>query len=235
MKQLLKIPFTVLAALVSVSAQAQHFIGVTGGLSIPSGNFTKTDYADSKSGFASGGGNIGVTGTYFLTKHFGINGLVSYQGYGFKGAQDLADGYKEDFEIDSATVLIKGRNYGINVLVGPYYALPVARNFFIDARVLVGITSAHLAGNEVYIEDQSDGTFAQQAASAAAFGLQAGLAARYNLSRHFGIMLHGDYFSSKPNFTVSNTNRANEAGRVLTGYNQPISGINLNLSLVYLF
>lgn len=209
------------------------YFGITGGLSSPFGNYTKTDYADNKSGFASGGGNIGITGTYFITKHFGINALVSYQGFGFHGAQNLADGFKDDFAIDSSTVNIEGSNYNLNFLIGPYYSVPLGKHFSVDFRVLVGLTSAHLAGNQVFVEDQGDATFMQKKASATAFGMQAGAGLRYNFSSHFGLMLNLDYFNSKPNFSIENSNRANEAGRKLTTYNQPIQGLNTNLTLVY--
>lgn len=218
-----------------VHTDPKLYIGLSGGLSVPMGNFAKANYADPKSGFAKTGANIGVTGTYLLTKHFGITALVSYQVYGFKSAQNLANGYKDDFAVDSATAQINGINYSINVLVGPYYTSALYHNLYLDVRVLAGITSAHLAGNTIYLEDQTDATFGQNQSSATAFAFQLGGALRYNLCKHWGLSLGVDYFSSKPDFSIDNTNRKNEAGRMLTAYHQPIQGINTNLGIVYRF
>lgn len=235
MKKTISIFIIIITSLVTVSVNAQNYIGITGGFSSVSGNFSKTDYSDLKSGFASSGGNIGITGVYFFSKHFGINALVSYQGYGFKGVQNLADGYKEDFDIDSSTIYIKKNNYTLNFFVGPYYSFPITDNFSIDLRVLLGLTNAHLAGNEVYLEDQADGTFSQKAAAATTLGLQGGAAMKYHLTRHLGLMVNADYYYTKPDFSITNINRYNNAGREINTYNQAISGINLNLSVVYLF
>jgi hypothetical protein len=218
-----------------VHPDSKLYIGISGGLSVPMGNFARTDYADSKSGFAKMGGNIGITGTCFLTKHFGITALVSYQGYGFKSAQNLANGYKEDFAVDSATATIQGSNYTIDALVGPYYSCTLRRNLFLDVRALAGITSAHLAGNTIYLEDQTAATFGQKESAATALAVQFGAAIRYNLCKHWGVSLGLDYFSSKPDFSIENTNRKNEAGRIINSYHQPMQGINTNLGLVYRF
>jgi hypothetical protein len=228
--------FTILAALLTVitnKSNAQKiYIGITGGLSSPSGNFAKSDYNDNSSGFASSGSNIGVTGIFFLNKRFGIGGLISYQHFGFKGLQSLADGYKDAFDVDSTTVNTLGNNHTINILVGPYYSIPLTK-LHIDFRLLVGLVNATLAGNEVYLEDNAATTFSQKQATASAFGTQLGVSLRYPVTHQVSIAAGIDYFYSNPNFTIENVNRHNNAGRILTNYNQPIAGLNANLSLLF--
>jgi hypothetical protein len=219
-------------ATVSSAQKGSFYAGVSGGLSLPSGNFAQSDYGNNKSGFATSGFNFGLTGVYFLNKNFGVGGVVSYSKYGFKGAQNLADGYKEAFGVDSATVYIKGDNHSLNIMVGPYYSLPL-KKFNIDYRLLVGLVNASLAGNEVFLEDNPDNTFSQKNAKAATVGIQAGIGARYSLNKNFGVVLNVDYFYSKPSFSIENVNRANEAGRKITTYSEPLMGLNTNLSLVY--
>ena len=48
------------------SGSARSFIGITGGLSTPGGNFAKSDYADNTAGYGGNGGNVGITGVYFF-------------------------------------------------------------------------------------------------------------------------------------------------------------------------
>lgn len=235
-----------LAVLFSYAAQAQDkansatnnddksFIGITGGFSPVFGNYTKTAYMDDKSGFASAGMNIGITGVYFIKHHFGIAGLISYSGYGYQGSQNLTDGYKEAFDLDSATLYRKGNNDAFSILVGPYYSLPLGQSkLHLDVRILVGYVHAQFAGNEVYLEDGVGNQFEQQPANASAFGYQSGIGLRYDLCRHFGVGVNADYFGSTPDFKIDNTNRKNEAGWLRSEYKQPIQGINANLTLIY--
>jgi hypothetical protein len=100
---------------------------------------------------------------------------------------------------------------------------------------MTGLVHAQLAGYEVLLEDNTDGTFQQKAANTNAIGFQAGTAVRYDLCKHFGVMINLDYYYSKPDFTIENVNRNNNSGRLITNYNEPIAGVNANLSLVYKF
>ncbi len=211
-------------------------IGITGGLSSPSGNFIKTDYADNTSGFAGSGSNIGVTATWFIKKNFGISALVSYQQYSFKGIQNMADGFHESFDVDSASATVKGNNHTINILVGPYYSLPIGNKFSIDFRGLVGLANSSLAGWDVVLTDAgiTHPPLTQNVSSAATFGMQFGVGFRYKVTDRWAVLLNGDYFYSKPDFTIVNVDRNANAGREIYSYNQPIAGINANLTLAYI-
>lgn len=208
-------------------------IGITGGFTSASGNFAATDYSSNKSGYASSGFNLGITGTYMLNKHWGITALASYHKYASASLQSLAAGYKEDFAIDSSTVYSVGSTYTMNVMVGPYYTIPVSEQFSVDLRGLAGLTNAHLAGNRVDVEDNAASSFEQKAATANTIGYQLGAAAKYKINKRFGVSLNLDYYYSRPDFKVDNVNRRNNAGRLVTKYNEPIAGINANVSFVY--
>ncbi|HET8573694.1 MAG TPA: outer membrane beta-barrel protein [Edaphocola sp.] len=218
---------------IETSLKEKAYIGITGGFSPVFGNFSKAEYSDPKSGFASSGMNIGLTGVYFIKHHFGIAGLISYNGYGYHGAQSLADGYKEAFDLDSTTLYRKGNNRAFNILVGPYYSLPLSDRLHLDFSVLLGYTNAQLSGNELFLEDGVGNQFEQKPATASAFGYQAGAGLRYDLARHFGVGVQAAYFGAVPDFKIDNINRKNEAGRLLTRYHQPIQSLNLNLMLSY--
>lgn len=209
----------------------QSYIGITGGFSPVFGNYAKADYENPKSGFAASGMNFGVTGVYFLKGHFGIKGLVSFNAFGFHGGQNLADGYKEAFDLDEATFTQKGNNQAFNILVGPCYSFPFAQRFHFDLGVLVGYTRAQLAGNEVLLEDESKIEQEKSVASAFGYQLEAGL--RYDLGNHFGLGLSAGYFGAKPDFKIENQNRVNEAGRRLNDYHQSIQTVNFNLAVSY--
>ncbi|HXS36076.1 MAG TPA: outer membrane beta-barrel protein [Flavipsychrobacter sp.] len=218
------------------STNVKWIFGITGGLSVPFGNYVKADYDNSKSGFAKAGSDFGVTATYFLNKNFGISALISYHKYAFNGVQNMANGLKESFDVDSVYLETNGDNHVLNILVGPYYSIPAGKRLSVDFRVLIGLANASLAGNNVILTDGgvTDPEFYQKPATATTFALQAGAGLRYNISNSFGIMLNADYFYSKPNFKIDNVDRLNNAGRKIDNYNEPIACINTNITLVYL-
>lgn len=212
-------------------------IGVTGGIASPSGNFTKTNYDDNNSGFAGTGYNAGITGTWHLNKNWGISAMVSYSKYSFKGIQNIADGFHEAFDVDSASATTRNSNHSVSILIGPDYTIPVTNKFFIGIRLLGGIVNTTLAGWDVVLTDASitHPPLTQDAANVSAFGMQGGLRLQYQLNHNWGVALSGDYFYSDPDFKIVNVDRNANAGRELTDYHQPISGINANVSLVYTF
>lgn len=234
--------FTIAASGIMINSNAQNItlannfmVGVTGGISTPMGNFAKTDYDNNASGFAGAGYNLGITGTYFLTRHFGINALVSYSQYSFKGIQHIADGFHESFDVDSSSATTKGSDHSISILVGPYYTVPLSAKLSVHFRLLAGITSSTLAGWDVVLTDAgiTHPPLTQNTSSATAFGLQGGIGLHYTIARHWGVMLNGDYFYSKPNFAIENLDRNANAGREISSYNQPLAGINVNITLLY--
>ena len=244
-----KIIFTIVTALICTlsfaqdkandktedAPKAKSFIGITGGYAHAMGNFTKSDYADEKSGFANSAGmNLGLEGAYFLTKHIGIGGMFSYTNFYTKGKQAMADGYKEDFDVDSTTVTDKGSYSNLNFLIGPYFSFPV-KKFTFDLRILGGLTSAKTPEFKVELEDQANATFYQRSSKANAFGFQAGAGVRYSIIKNLCIKLNVDYFYSKPDFKITNENRANNAGRLIEEYKQPIAGMYLNFGIAYQF
>lgn len=223
-----------------LSSQAQSatkfMIGITGGVSAPMGNFMKTDYANDASGYAGTGYNMGIIGTYFINKHWGIAELFSFQQFSYVGGQNLTFGMQKSFDVDSVTFSVRGDNHTYSFLVGPVYTMALGDKLNVDLRLLGGFVNANLAGNNVTLTDGgvTDPTFYQAVSRANTFGMQLGAALRYRVTDHIGIMANVDYFYSKPDFVVNNINRNNLAGRDITSYNQPIEGINANLSVVYM-
>ena len=225
-----------LSAGYSVSAQQSYpkfSFSLNGGASIPTGNFAKGDYADPTSGYAKTGGQVNITGTRYFNQNWGVTLLVGYSSFGNTGTQSLADGYKEDSGTDSTTLYTKGSNYSLSFLIGPTYRFHPGEHFFIDARALVGYVSSHLAGFQIFYEDYTTNSMTQNESSAGAFGFQGGLGVGYKFSKQWAVQVNGDYFTSKPNFTITYDDFVVNSGRRLTTYDQPISGINVTIGISY--
>lgn len=211
------------------------FVSLNGGAAIPTGNFSKADYDNDASGFAKTGYQVNVAGTYYFKKsNWGIAAQVGYSGYGFKGAQQLADGFKDGFDVDSTTLYRKGKNHSLSILAGPAYGVVCSR-FTLQLHAMAGYVRSGLAGYQVFLEDQEGNEFTQAKATAGSFGWQAGAGLQYRLCKHFAVTANADYFYSKPDFTIDNINRPIAAGRKIDAYHEAVAGINATLGLVYLF
>jgi hypothetical protein len=213
-------------------------IGITGGVTIPMGNLAKTDYYNSASGFSGTGGNFGITGTWHLGKHWGITELFTYQQFSFAGGNNMALGmqaFPGGFDVDSVNFSVRGNTHTFNFLIGPSYTVQAGKKFDIDFRLLVGFVNANLAGNNITLWDGGNTypAFYQAVSWSNTFGSQIGAALRYNITNHIGIAVNADFFYSKPDFEVNNVNRNNAAGREIYSYNQPVEGVNANLTLSY--
>ncbi|HTR31938.1 MAG TPA: outer membrane beta-barrel protein [Puia sp.] len=234
----------------TVAAKAQqkpaNFIGLEGGISLPLGNFGKASTAtamtsiegtvNDPSGYAKAGEFGGVNGAYFFSRHFGIGGLFRYGTYNLKGVDSLSQGYEESFDVDQTTTTVT--NYKMwSLMPGLYFDLPLAGKLSLTARGLVGISHTTTPQITVAIEDGGveDPPVIQSSASATAFAFDLGAGLKYSIIRCLDVNLRADYFYTKPNFTIANSGRNNNAGREVTNYNQALSSVNFSLGIAYAF
>ncbi len=212
-----------------------YFIDLTAGVAFASGNFIKTDYADSTSGFAQSTGlAIQWKSGVFIRKNFSINMVIGSNQFGIAELQKMADGFLSDFNVDSTTVTVKGKYASANYLLGPSYSYPLGK-LILDAHVLAGISTLQIPQMKVDLEDNTSATFYQKKSSGIGFGLQSGIGIKYFLGEHFALSFNGDYLLAKPKVSIENENRTNTAGRYLRTYQQSIGGISAKLGLTYVF
>lgn len=242
----LKIVASSIAVLgISISSFAQKgpsFIGITGGFSMPVGNWKKSNFVSSTTGFVSdpsgyakNGGIGGVEGAWFFSKHFGIGGLFNYATYK-TNLGPLSSGYQDSFDVDQVTT--SANSYKVwNVMPGLYFNLPIWKKLAVTARALAGISHATTPSISVDVEDGGidDGTFEQKDASKTAFAFDFGAGLSYSVLKCFNVNLKADFFDTKPNFAIENSARENSAGRLINSYNQPLTAVNISLGVAYVF
>lgn len=234
----------------AISSVAQQkgtsFIGISGGISVPLGNWGKTATAsslmsingtiDDVHGWANIGGFGSVDGGWFFSRHFAIGGMFKYGTYNLKGVDSLSQGYEESFDVD--TTRTTHTNYKIwSIMPGIYYNLNLADKLSLTARALVGIAHASTPQILVTIEDGGvfDAPAIQYSSSKTSFAWDVGAGLRYLITRHFAVDLRADYFYTKPDFKINNSVRVNNAGREVTEYNQPLESVNASLGIAYIF
>ena len=222
------------------------FIGLSGGVSFPIGNWGKVSTATlltslegtvgDVSGYANTGGFFAIDGAWFFSKHFAIGGMFKYGSYNLHGMDSLSYGYEQSFDVD--TTRLTHTDYKIwSIMPGLYYQLQIAKKLSLTARGLIGISNASTPQFTVTIEDGGvfDTPVVQYSSSKASFAFDVGAGLRYGLTKCLAIDLMGDYFYANPDFTINNSTRVNIAGREITEYHQPLTSFNASLGIAYMF
>ena len=223
-----------------------NFIGIEGGVSIPLGNFGNWSTAtqlmsingtvNDPNGYAKTGGFGALNGAWFFSRYFGIGGVIRYGTYKLKHVDSLSQGYEESFDVD--TTRTTTTNYKVlSIMPGLYFDLPLAKKFDLTARGLVGVAHASTPNITVSIEDGGvfDQSVVQGSASKWAFAFDVGAGFRYRITHCLAINARADYFYTKPDFTIPNSGRNNNAGREVTSYDQPLASVNFSLGIAYQF
>ncbi len=222
------------------------FLEVDGGASLPLGNFGATATASSLMSIQGtvndvhGWANIGafgsLDGAWFFSKHFGVGGMFKYGTYGLKKVDSLSQGYEESFDVD--TTRTTPSHYTLwSIMPGLYYNLDITKRLSFSARALVGITHASTPKITCTIEDGGvfDAPIVQYSASKTAVAADLGAGLNYSLSKSLALALRTDYFYTKPDFSIVNAPRLNNAGREIYQYDQPLESINFSLGIAYRF
>ena len=231
---------TVSSSSLTAQNKTKNFIGISSGLSVPLGVFSKTDVGvfgnwNNKTGFAKTGFTIGVEGAYYVLPKIGIGGVLNFSDHGIlskRDAQKLGDSYTDAFAVNYTTVYTSKRYQNINLLIGPYFSFPFHK-ITIDLRAMGGlIKSTSTPEISVQLEDDPTNVFIQKSSTAFAIGGQLGLGCRYALSDKIALSLRGDCFHTG-GIKVKNENRSNNAGRLVT--KQEMTWINASLGIAYSF
>jgi hypothetical protein len=241
--------FIIIAAILIVTfsaytakAQVASYWDITGGVSIPTGQFANSNYGElyhenNKAGFAKTGYVIGLDGAWYLHKsHWAIAATITYQDQGQLSANDahsLAAGYQDAFDVDEGAATSHGRYQSLNALVGPQYSFLLNR-LTIDLRANAGFVKSFSTPEiDIVVTDAGiPHPFAQLSSTATGFAYGGSADLRYKLSKKLGIILKENYVDS-PGIDITNTSRVNNAGRLDT--KQPISIFQTSLGLNFGF
>ena len=229
---------------VSYGQKGTTILEFDGGASMPLGNWGKTSTAASlmstngtigdNHGYANTGGFFSADGAWFFSKYFGIGGMFKYGTYNLKGVDSLSQGYEESFDVDTTRTYVTDYKMW-SITPGLYFNMPLISKLSLTARALIGIASAKTPQIYVNIEDGgvTDPPAIQYSASKVAFATDLGVGFRYYIIRGLSVNIKADYFYTKPDFTINNTQRNTNAGREVTSYNQPLESINFSAGLAY--
>ena len=241
MKKNFTLLFAVLITLFSLNVKAQDadipqaksYLGLIGGLSLPSGSFGQANYSNNSAGFAKKGTTLGLDAGIYLYKNLGIGITFSYQDQGELSAFDvatLADGYNTSYDKDETNITAVNRYQNISLMGGPQYTF-LYKSFALDLRASVGIIKSIATPSLGVVFDNSNNssTYLNQISSRGdTFAYGASIGFRYSLSDSWDVGLKANYISSN-GIKIEDSGPFSTAGRWQT--NLPISVIQTTLGI----
>jgi len=221
------------------SQDAEVFVTLGGGVSIPLGEYAATDFSDESSGFARVGGNFNIYFGYRFNEFLSIAGLLNgcVNRYDYVKVQEwFTENYAES--LPNTAWVVESKNWGLGgLLAGPVGSIPIVTNkFFFDVRVLGGFLYAYspaiyLTGVE---SGEPDKILNIEQGSEITWAIDAGAGFRYNRTRNQYFILLADYMYAKPTFSNIGISSSEFEYRRADTYSQVISTVNISVGIGYI-
>jgi len=213
--------------------QAKSYMGLIGGLSIPTGSFGQTNYSNNSAGFAKKGGMLGLDAGVYLYKNLGIGITFSYQDQGELSATDaqtLATGYNTSYVKDETNVTTVDRYQNISLMAGPQYTF-LYKMFALDLRASAGLIKSFATPSLGVVFDNSNNSASylnQLSSRGDTFAYGASIGLRYSFSDSWDVGLKCNYVNSN-GIKIEDSGPFTTAGRWQT--NLPITVIETTLGI----
>ena len=215
----------------------RSYLGLSFGASLPSEEFAKTSLAED-GGYALTGFIIEFSGAYVFDYYFGIAGTFTFSSNPpdrDQLKQDLIDAITDPTippEIEEV-IFNHGSWMYSNLMVGPFFTIPIAF-MNLDFRAVAGLSVLLSPPWELTVHTTEETYFTTRHGSTASFAYMLGTGIRFNINSNYAIRLGGDYFHSKPTFSVDEDSAAGAATGKST-YDMSVGTINLNVGIAYKF
>jgi hypothetical protein len=169
------------------------------GLSIPAGDFTRTDPENTRSGFADPGGYFfaGYGRMYHKMIGFEVALSVNFNPLNSSIDQLKKLTYAQEYNHDAGWVII-------NYLAGPRFSFPAGK-FAFNARLLAGLMDARRPSFKNSITGIGYEVVEEKVGHGYDFVYQFGAGLRYQISKKLGIKLMADYFKATPTISFQET------------------------------
>ena len=213
----------------------RSYLGLSFGASLPSEEFAKKSLAED-GGYALPGFVIEFSGAYVFDYYIGIAGTFTFSSNPpdrDQLQQDLIDAITGPVPPEIEEVIF---NHGTwmysNLMAGPFLTIPIGF-INLDFRAVAGLSILLSPPWELTVHTAEETYFTRRSGSTASFAYMLGTGIRFNINSNYSIRVSGDYFHSKPTFTVDEESAAGSAGK--STYDMSVGTINLNIGIAYKF
>jgi len=229
MKKILMI-ILILGFAVSMSNAQERYISLTGGYTIPLGDFATSDINNINSGYALNGYNAGFEISYFISDYIGFGANLR-----FNSCKPDVDFFNklltEQFGNEMESINYSATDYNLhNFLVGPVIKADIGDFFAIYGKAFIGVMSTYkpiqtLEYKPIGQELVTKVTVGDYTGS---FGYNFGAGVIVKFTSRIGLNISVDYIAGKPTLEKYNLETFE-----IVELNQPVSYINLNAGIIF--
>lgn len=237
MKKTVTIIAFVLAAF-QLYSQDKGYVGISYGLSSPSGDFASKDINDEKAGVAKMGYNVGLSGSYLFSKYIGVAALFRFQ----SNSQDEQP-YKDFMNNISAppsgaSYVVDAKTWDVfSYMAGLYVSYPLTQKLSVESKVLFGLSTTAFPETNISVSSVSSKAEIMKFTStnSSAFSNLLSFGVKYNLDKRFRLLADIDYWSFKPEFTRTVIIQSSTPTSDQTKSSPSLNALNFNIGLGYSF
>ncbi len=232
-----KIAFSIILGLLTSSLFCQRsYLGLSFGASLPSEEFAKKSLAED-GGYALPGFVVEFSGAYVFDYYFGIAGTFTFSSNPpdrDKLQQDLIDAITGPVPPEIEEVIFNNGSWMYsNIMAGPFVTIPIGF-MNLDFRAVAGLSILLSPPWELTVQTTEETYFTSRSGNTASFAYMLGTGIRFNINSNYAIRVAGDYFHSKPTFTVDE-NSAVGAATGKSTYDMSVGTVNITLGIAYRF
>ncbi len=201
MKKLSSIIIILIFGISLVHAQ-EKYLSITGGYTIPVGNFGESDTSNTESGYAQKGYNFNFEMSFYFNDILGLGADLRFNNCNFNSAifNDLLE---ERFKNEVDTINLTSGNYNLhNFLIGPIIKVNLGEKISIYGKVFIGVLSAYRPSQTLVYRfyGQELTTKATIGKYTGAFAYNFGAGVMFKLTNRFGLNISADYIAGNPTF-----------------------------------
>lgn len=213
----------------------RHYVGLSFGGSIPGEEFAVKSLQED-GGYALPGFVVEFSGAYIFDYYLGLAGSFTFSSNPpdrTRLGEDLREAIPGPLPPDAEVVMRMQNWLYANLMAGPILTIPVWRLNF-DIRGLAGLGFLMSPPWELSVIEGEDEYFERHGKETVNFAYMLGTGIRFNVNSNYAIRLSGDYYRSRPSFTVD------ESGLVGSitekpSYDMDVAMVNINLGIAYRF
>ena len=219
----------------SVLKSVRYFSEVTIGVSIPEGDFAKSDSTNNQAGYATAGGFIFADYGFIYNNLFGFEIAISININPVNAKADKMREWSNPDEYDRSFAWGSG-----NLIAGPHLSLTY-KEFAFDVRALAGYMAVRrpFYKSTYYSGDSISAIISEEKTGhGGAFVYQVGIGLRFALSKSISVKLSVDYLSANPTLQYQKTTCSWYKGILIyeppheVKYRQPVKNFNVGIGLV---
>jgi len=187
---------------ISIGHSQEKYLSITGGATIPVGNFGESDTSNTESGYAQKGYNFNFGMSFYFNDIIGLGADLRFNNCNFNSAV-FNDMLEDRFKNQVDTINLSSGNYNLhNFLIGPIIKANFGEKISIYGKVYIGVLSAYRPSQTLVYQEYGKEliTKATIGKYTGAFAYNFGAGVMFKLTDRLGLNISADYIAGNPTF-----------------------------------